>query len=106
MASGPLTKLDEPSALIFGNTLWWSFDGYAASAGERSVNIQLVAGTHTLEMRNRVEKNPASSGYKIQFQQLQVLATTYTERTIDYTYDALARLIEADVSAALYTIAV
>jgi RHS repeat-associated protein len=80
-------------------TLWESFDGYAASAGERSVNIQLVDGTHRLEMRNRVEKNPASSGYKIQFRQLQVLATTYTDRTIDYTYDALARLIEADYNS-------
>ncbi len=43
-----------------------------------------------------MEKNAASSGYKVGFKQLQVLATTYEEQTIQYTYDNLSRLIEAD----------
>src|SRR5690606_4693651 len=60
------------------------------------VNIQLEAGTHVLEIRNRIEKNSASSGYKVRFKQLEVLETTYEDQMIQYTYDALSRLIEAD----------
>ena len=51
--------------------LWQSFDGYAARPASGAISLTLdVEGPHLLEVRNRAEKNLASSGYKIRFKQL------------------------------------
>lgn len=73
-------------------SLWQSFDGYASANGERTIDITLASvGPHTLEIRNRHEKNLASTGYTLRFKQLVTPLTAY----VTYTYDALARLQEA-----------
>ena len=85
--------------VYINGTLWESLDGYAVSAGERTVNIPLrtrASGSHELAFRNRTEQNAASSGTKLRFKQLQVLTTTYTNQSIQYTYDGLSRLQQAD----------
>ena len=42
------------------NSLWESVDLYAAASSERAIPILLAtSGTHTLEVRNRAEKNLA-----------------------------------------------
>lgn len=87
-----------------GGSLWQSFDGYAASAGQRDILITLdedsrklqSEGPHILEIRNRAEKNTESTDYKVRFKQLLIEDRTYDLHTIDYTYDDLSRLLEAD----------
>ncbi|MEO1286385.1 MAG: RHS repeat-associated core domain-containing protein, partial [Chloroflexota bacterium] len=82
--------------LYIDGTLYKSIDGYAASAGSRVVALDLRGdGFHSLEIRNRHDKNMASSGYKVRFKQLAV-DTALIREGIDYSYDALSRLIEAD----------
>ncbi len=81
-------------------SLWQAFDGYAATAGERTIPLELTgAGAHLLEIRNRREKSASSSGYVVRFKQL-VAQAAYTVRQIDYQYDALSRLIAAVYSNA------
>ena len=85
--------------VYINGTLWESLDGYAASAGERTVNIPLrprASGNHVLEVRNRRDRNASSSGSKLRFKQVQVVTTTYTGQSIQYTYDALSRLQQAN----------
>lgn len=54
------------------------------------------AAGHTLEIRNRPERNAANTtGYKVRFKQLAVLNTVYDAQTINYVYDALSRLLTA-----------
>ena len=57
--------------IYIDGTLYESVDGYAASAGSRTVNISVRGdGFHTLELKNRHEKHKLSGGYKIRFQSL------------------------------------
>ena len=49
----------------------------------------------SLELRNRVDRNSASSGRKLRFKQADI-TTEAGMQTIQYTYDALARLQAAD----------
>src|SRR5690606_6481990 len=72
--------------VYIGKTLWESFDGYAATFGEQTVDIPLNAvngnrlageGPHLLELRNRPEKNAASSGYSLRFKQLVIPDVAY-----------------------------
>ncbi|MDX2138738.1 MAG: hypothetical protein SF123_11645 [Chloroflexota bacterium] len=82
-------------------SLWQSFNGYAASAGQVDILIpgqpQLAGdGPHLLEIRNRAERQAAgTSAYRLRFKQLVVHDRSATLRTIQYTYDGLARLREA-----------
>jgi RHS repeat-associated protein len=80
-----------------GDSLWQSFDGYAASAGERTVSLKLSEeGPLSFEIRVRKEKNLASSGYTVRFKQLVVSDVAYDLHTITYQYDLLSRLLSAD----------
>jgi YD repeat-containing protein len=82
--------------VYIGGTLWQSYDGYASTTGETSVTINLATSERVLlEIRNRPEKNRLSSGYKLRFKQV-VSNVDLTMREINYTYDALSRLIFAD----------
>ena len=82
--------------LYVDGTLYVSVDAYAASAGSRVMDIALKDdGWHGLEIRNRHAKNIQSSGYKVRFASLSV-DTALSETVIDYSYDSLSRLIEAD----------
>jgi len=95
-----LTIGEGPDHSIFdvyiGGTLWQSIDGYAEAAGERTLTIPLSGdGPHPFEIRNRPEKNLASSGYKMRFKSLTVDGA-YDLHTIAYQYDLLSRLLEAD----------
>jgi RHS repeat-associated protein len=75
---------------------WGSIDTYAASAGDETVTIDFYKDTfHKLEVRNRTDRNPASSGRKLRLKQIQV-STELALQTIQYAYDALARLQAAD----------
>ena len=80
-----------------GDSLWQSFDGYAATTGERTVELSLSEeGPLSFEIRTRAAKNLASSGYKVCFKQLLVPEAAYDLHTIQYQYDALSRLLSAD----------
>lgn len=86
-----------------GGSLWQSFDGYAASAGQRDIVIPLGVdnrklqgeGPHLVEIRNRAEKNKNATGYKVRFKQLLVVDRTWILQTVKYSYDQLSRLLEA-----------
>ena len=85
--------------IYIDGSLWESFDGYTTSGIDRLINIYLdKSGSHTIDIQNRAEKNKNSSGYSLRFKQLVVLSTTYDIQTIDYTYDALARLLTGSYS--------
>jgi len=74
-------------------SLWESFDGYQSATGERKINIYLIkGGAHTIDIRNRREKNVNSSGYKVTFKRLEMWETIYDAQTIAYTYDAISRI--------------
>jgi RHS repeat-associated protein len=78
------------------STLWESFDGYAASEGERIISIPLEGtGLHLLEVKNRLDKRLSSTGYKIRFKSLYG-QPAFDITTIDYTYDGLSRLLTAN----------
>ena len=79
--------------IYIDGSLWESFDGYKTSVGERIINVHLTkGGSHTLDIRNRREKNVASSSYKLGFRQLVILNTVSDMQTITYTYDAISRI--------------
>ena len=85
--------------IYIDGSLWESFDGYTTSGIDRLINIYLdKGGSHTIDIQNRAEKNKNSSGYSLRFKQLVVLSTIYDIQTIDYTYDALARLLTGSYS--------
>ena len=84
-------------------SLWQSFDGYAASSGERTISADLASdGPHILELRNRAEHSLAAQAdasydatkFVVRFKQLVVPDAAYDLRTLEYTYDALSRLVE------------
>jgi YD repeat-containing protein len=75
--------------VYINQTLWQSYDGYASSAGEDVIALEVKGdGAHLLEVYQRREKNSASSGYKVRFKSLEAL-DAYEKVTIDYTYDNL-----------------
>lgn len=94
MGTGPDHSLYD---IYIDHSYWDSIDGYAAAAGEREIDINLTDdGFHTLEIRNRAERNAASSGYKVRFKTLEV-NRQYDLHTWGYDYDALARLLTANL---------
>ena len=61
--------------MYIGGSLWQSFDGYAAAAGERTVSLPLTGeGPFTFELRNRGDRHPASSGSRLRFKTLVIPA--------------------------------
>jgi RHS repeat-associated protein len=88
--------------VYIGHALWQSFDGYAATEGERQIVITLDGeGPHVLEIRNRADRNLQSSGYVVRFKQLVVPDWAYDAHTIAYEYDTLSRLRDARYGAGL-----
>ncbi len=87
--------------ISINDNYWRSFNTYTAQPGERVLHIPQVTTptgetTGTLEIRNRSDRHHRSTGHVFRFKQLAVIDTTYTDTTIDYTYDALSRLTQAD----------
>jgi RHS repeat-associated protein len=87
--------------------LWQSIDGYAVSATQEDIDITNTTlrneGPHILEIRNQNEQNGSSSDYKVRFKQATVTDKTWDLHTIEYTYDALARLKEARYNPGINT---
>ncbi len=89
--------------VLVNNVFWGSLDTYAATAGQLEVTIPLARlGQHTLEIRNRPERNKAavptsSTSFKLEFVQMETL---YDGQTLQYSYDDLSRLLAADYFAA------
>ena len=79
--------------LYLDGVFWRSIDGYSAQSGEKAIHIP---GEGTLRVKNRAEQHKDSGGYRLQFKQLDVLTVTYDQQTIDYEYDAVSRLLQAD----------
>jgi hypothetical protein len=78
------------------SNFWDSVDGYAASSGEQTLTIELAGeGSHLLEVRNSGEKNASSTAHKLRFKQV-VVNRQYDLHTIQYAYDGISRLIDAD----------
>ena len=92
--------------LYVNGDLWRSVDGYAATASEVALTLTLRGeGPHRLEVRNRPEKHPLSTGYTVRFKSLVTAATaqSFDLNTLVYTYDALSRLRIADRYPAVNT---
>lgn len=101
MGTGPDHSIYD---LYVGGSLWQSFDGYAATAGQVDIKLEVHGdGPHLLEIRNRPERNTASTDFKVRFKQLVILDRTYDLHTIEYIYDALSRLREARYNPNLNT---
>ncbi|MGJ3237280.1 MAG: hypothetical protein ACFE0Q_01095 [Anaerolineae bacterium] len=82
--------------IYIDGTLYQSVDAYAASASSRTIDIAVRGdGFHALEIRNRHAKNKQSSGYTVRFQALST-DTALTWDVINYNYDSLSRLLQAD----------
>ncbi len=80
---------------------WRSFNTYATTPAERVIHLPQVPTlpgetSGTLEIRNHSDRHRRSTGYVFRFKQLAVIDATYNERTIDYTYDGLSRLLTAN----------
>ncbi len=89
---------------------WRRCNTYAETASEQVIHLPQVvkpddATTGKLSIEVRSDKHFRSTGRVFRFKQLQVIDTTYNERTIDYTYDGLSRLLTAnyDGGAVEYT---
>ncbi len=79
------------------NTLWQSFDGYAAASGEAAASLVLTEeGWHVFEIRNTHDKTAAATNYKIQFKSLSATSRDFVQQDIAYTYDDLSRLLTAN----------
>jgi hypothetical protein len=92
--------------IVVKGSLWQSVDAYTPTPGERVINLFLTqSAAVTLELRVRADRNLNATGYKLGFRRLALLETTFEQRTIRYTYDALSRIREADHGAAQYTYA-
>lgn len=82
--------------LYLNDTFWRSYDGYVGGV----ITLTLATeGPHFLEIRNRADKNPNSSGYKLTFGSIQV-PIVYSLHNITYAYDGLSRLRSAKYRAA------
>ncbi len=80
---------------------WRRFNTYTAQPGEQVLHIPEVttppgATSGVIEIRNRSDRHHRSTGHVFRFKQLAVIDTTYADTTIDYTYDALSRLQQAN----------
>ncbi len=87
--------------LYINDNYWRRFDAYTAQPGERVLHIPVVptppgATSGVVEIRNRSDRHHRSTGHVFRFKQLAVINATYNERTIDYTYDGLSRLQQAN----------
>ncbi len=87
--------------LYINDTYWRRFDAYATTPAERVIHLPQVptptgATSGVIEIRNRSDRHHHSTGRVFRFKQLAIIDTTYTDTTIDYTYDALSRLTQAD----------
>ncbi len=89
--------------MLVDNVFWGSLDTYAVTSGQLEVTIPLARlGQHTLEIRNRPERNKAAvptsaTSFKLEFVQMETL---YDGQTLQYSYDDLSRLLAADYFAA------
>ncbi len=82
--------------IYVNDTFWRSYDGYVGGA----ITLTLATeGPHFLEIRNRADKHPNSSGYKLTFGSIQV-PIVYNLHNITYAYDGLSRLRSAKYRAA------
>jgi hypothetical protein len=89
-------------------TLLQTFDGYPTGA-DASITLTpspAGEGPHLVEIRNTTQKNAASTGNKVRFKELTFTARAHTLHTVEYSYDALARLREARYNSGLNTDAV
>ncbi len=80
---------------------WRRFNTYTAQPGERVLHIPAVPTPPgetfgKLSIKVRSDNHFRSTGHVFRFKQLAVIDTTYNERTIDYTYDGLSRLLTAN----------
>ncbi len=80
---------------------WRRFDAYATTPAERVIHLPEVTTpqgktTGKLSIKVRSDRHRRSTGFVFRFKQLAIIDTTYTDTTIDYTYDALSRLTQAD----------
>ncbi len=87
--------------ISINDNYWRRFDAYTAQPGERVLHLPAVptppgATSGVIEIRNRSDRHHRSTGRVFRFKQLAVIDTTYTDTTIDYAYDALSRLTQAD----------
>ncbi len=87
--------------ISINDNYWHSFNTYTAQPGERVLHLPQVptppgATSGVIEIRNRSDRHHRSTGRVFRFKQLQVIDATYNERTIDYTYDGLSRLQQAN----------
>ncbi len=87
--------------ISINDNYWHSFNTYTAQPGERVIHLPQVptppgATSGVIEIRNRSDRHHRSTGYVFRFKQLVVINATYNERTIDYTYDGLSRLQQAN----------
>jgi hypothetical protein len=70
-------------------TFWQSFDGYAATSGERTKTVTLATTDQvSIEFRNHREKNALSTGYKLRFKEV-VTTFDVNRRTVQYAYDGV-----------------
>lgn len=84
--------------VYIGGTLYNSYNGYNPVKDEKTLEIDLAGdGLVLFEMKNRADNSPASDGYRMRFKSLAA-RSRLMHRTIDYTYDALQRLLAADYS--------
>ncbi|CAG0974554.1 hypothetical protein ANRL4_01487, partial [Anaerolineae bacterium] len=84
--------------IYLDGTFWQSHNLYAATPGDLTLMLAFTAdGPHHLELRNRADKDPRSTGYKLAFKALVTAATSslYDLHTLTYHYDALSRLVNA-----------
>jgi hypothetical protein len=81
------------------DVLWQTVDGYAAAAGQQDLILNSPIlngeGPHRVEVRNTNQKHASSTAFKVRFKQLLVAAKTWTLHTVEYTYDRMARVLEA-----------
>ncbi len=87
--------------ISINDNYWRRFDAYATTPAERVIHLPQVPTppgetTGTLEIRNHSDRHRRSTGHVFRFKQLAVIDTTYADTTIDYTYDALSRLQQAN----------
>lgn len=94
--------------IYIDDALWQSFDGYTLTATDTPYTLPLIQltndGPHTLDIRNRDEKNKLSTGFKLRFYSLSMpvaydLHTVSCLRLASSTpggYDAASRLWFAD----------
>ncbi len=96
--------------LYINDNYWRRFDAYTAQPGEQVIHLPQVVKpddttTGKLTIEVRADQHWRSTGHVFRFKQLAVIDTTHTDTTIDYTYDALSRLLTAnyDGGAVEYT---